>query len=528
MKRIYIYTLGIVALFSCSKQLDVTPPNNITEEQIQELLSSGDEKKIQLVLGGMANNMPKMINFGALGSESRYASNQGFDAMRNLEGNDIVFGTRNLVMFGGDEYNLRDFISDASDKNFPYWSYGWNMVNTANKMLNYIGDDIVNTNKKLQEFKARGLILRAFAYNYLMENYQDAYLQGGKSKLGLSLYDRFAPVQESKARSSSEETYAFIKNDIKEAIRLLKEAGVGFTADKTDFDLGVAYFILAKVSLWTGDWTTTVSACNEILAKYPNLMTEAVYGGKNKAGATTPEFRPEQNGFLNIDINPEVILGFPVGEAVTVHNWWMNCFAEGNGGLGEGFARIDERLYSRIDNHDFRINSFLKNDFGEYTYPTNGVKRIIPSYANLKFAATHGMGSEDKKNVGRVSCYYMRSSEVLLMKAEALAQDQKGGDAKDALNVLLKARTIAGQTVLTCDTYSGMQGMDPLDMVKFQTRLELWGEGGREFYNNKRWNIPVNRASSANHVDKSSYAVSKMTLQIPLDEMQYNNKADQN
>jgi hypothetical protein len=167
-------------------------------------------------------------------------------------------------------------------------------------------------------------------------------------------------------------------------------------------------------------------------------------------------------------------------------------------------------------------------DWGDYTYPTNGDKRTIPMYTNLKFAATHGLGSDDKKNVGRVSCYYMRSSEVLLMKAEAQAQNKDDQSAKQTLNTLLAARTKAGQATLTCDNYTSMQGLSTLEMVQFQTRLELWGEGGREFYNNKRWNIAVGRAGSATHVDKSTYPVSKMTLQIPLDEMLYNNKMVQN
>ncbi|ULT22291.1 hypothetical protein KUH03_22880 [Sphingobacterium sp. E70] len=122
--------------------------------------------------------------------------------------------------------------------------------------------------------------------------------------------------------------------------------------------------MLAKVSLWTGDWNTTISASNEILSKYPTLMSQAMYGATNKGTQATPEMRPEQNGFLNISINPEVLFGFALGEAVTVHNWWMNCFAEGNGGIGQGFQRIDNRLYAQIDNRDYRVNCFMASDWG--------------------------------------------------------------------------------------------------------------------------------------------------------------------
>jgi hypothetical protein len=532
------YIIGIALLagmlfFSCADELDITPPNAITTEQIKEMLASGDTTKINLIMSGMANAIPQLFNASGISgggtADPRYRSCQGLDAMRNLQGNDIIFGGKNLAIFGSDEYYLRDFISTAVDKNGVYWHHYWSIITTANKMLFYLDDEIVGNSPKLKDYKARGLVIRAYAYSYLMENYQDAFLQGGKDKPGLMLYDYYSPQQPYKARATSTETYEFIKNDLKTAIQLLQGAGIGYTSNLTDIDLAVAHFILARVSLITGDWTTAISSCDAILSKYPTLMGENVYGGVNNVGtATNPEIRPETNGFLFNNVNPEVILGWPVGQALTAHNGWMNPFGEGNGGLGEGYARIDNRLYEKIDNRDYRKNCFMATEFGDYSYPTNATVRLIPSYTNLKFAATHGIGTNDKKNVGTVTCYYMRSSEVLLMKAEAQAQAGSSNDAKATLNQLLAARTKSGETPLTCDTYSSMTGMSALQMVQLQTRIELWGEGGREFFNNRRWGIPVDRTSSSNHVDKGTYPVSKMTLQIPEEEMLYNPLCVQN
>src|SRR5690606_12522402 len=101
MKKIFLFFLGAAVTVSCSKKLDVAPPNNITDEQIQELLKSGDEETINIVLGGMANNMPRMLNFNAINgigsADGRYNNVQGLDVMRNYEGNDIVFGDRPLT-----------------------------------------------------------------------------------------------------------------------------------------------------------------------------------------------------------------------------------------------------------------------------------------------------------------------------------------------------------------------------------------------------------------------------------------------
>ena len=114
------------------------------------------------------------------------------------------------------------------------------------------------------------------------------------------------------------------------------------------------------------------------------------------------------------------------------------------------------------------------------------------------------------------------------MKAEAQAQLGDDAGAKTTLNQLLAARTKTGETPLTTDTYPSMSGLSVLEMVYLQTRIELWGEGGREFYNNKRWNIPVDRTTSTNHISKNTYPVERMTLQIPDDEILYNPLAEQN
>ncbi|HEV7379803.1 MAG TPA: RagB/SusD family nutrient uptake outer membrane protein [Dyadobacter sp.] len=533
MKKYIIMLAAAFMLGSCADKLDVTPPNNITDEQIQQLLASGNEESIRLVMGSMANNMPLMFNYAGsngVGNADMYYSNQGMDMMRSLQGNDMVLGDVSglSALVGAPEYGFDNFISANSNKNVVYWNYGWTCINQANKMLNFLPDATVGTNKFLMDYKARGLIVRAYGYSYLMENYQNAYLQGGNGKLGVMLYDMFSPTQTSKPRSTAAETYAFIKADLTNAIRLFTEAGIGYTADLTDIDLAVANFLLARVSAWTGDWSTALAACNSILDKYPTLMSEAQYGGKNTGTETNPIYLPETNGFLNNAANPEVILGFPVGISKTYFNAYTNPFGEGNGGVLRNYKRIDNRLYEKIAANDYRKSGFMEKDFGDYTYPRNSTKAFIPAYTNTKFAATHGLGSTNKVEVGTVTCYYMRTSEVLLMKAEAQAQLNNAEDAKATLNKLLAARTKTGATALTCDTYPAMAGLSALQMVYLQTRIELWGEGGREFYNNKRWNIPVDRASSTNHIAKLSYPVANMTLQIPEDELLYNSLVVQN
>ena len=522
---------NMLLVSSCADKLEVTPPNAITDKQISELLASGDTEKINLIMGGLANKLPEMFNYGSSGSLNVYDFSQGLDVMRSLIGNDMILGDQTglSALMGTGEYELGDFTSAESEKNFAYWKYAWACITTANQMLNYLTDEVVGSNATLKNYKAAGLVTRAWGYSILMENYQDAYLQGGSSKLGIMLYDRFEPTQPNKARATSEETYAFIKNDLTTAVRLMKEGKLGVTKGVTrDIDLGVANFLLTRVSVCTGDWTTAISAADEVLKEFPTLMSEAQYGGKNTGTATAPVYKPETNGFLNNAANPEVILGFPLGEALTNFTAYMNPFGPGHGGLSRGYKRIDNRLYEKIADADYRQDVFSKEPLGDYLYPSANTVAYIPSYTNTKFAATLGIGAANGTQPINTTSQSMRASEVLLMKAEAQAKSGNEAGAKATLNILLAARTRSGAEVLTVDTYPSMQGLSALEMVQLQTRIEMWGETGREFYNNKRWNIPVNRTSSSNHVTKSSLPVSGMTLQIPENEMFYNPLIKQN
>ena len=89
------------------------------------------------------------------------------------------------------------------------------------------------------------------------------------------------------------------------------------------------------------------------------------------------------------------------------------------------------------------------------------------------------------------------------MLAEAYARNGNDGQAKATLNTLLAARTRTGATTLTCDNYPSMNGLSALQMVQLQYRIEMWGENGREYYNNKRWGINVDRSGSSVHVQRS-------------------------
>ena len=51
----------------------------------------------------------------------------------------------------------------------------------------------------------------------------------------------------------------------------------------------------------------------------------------------------------------------------------------------------------------------------------------------------------------------------------------------------------------------------------------MWCEKGLEFYNNKRWNIPVSRnGSSVHNSDIKDVSVAGMVFAVPMDEQTAN------
>jgi hypothetical protein len=515
---LFVTSLVAMSVVSCADKLNLEPANAITTEQIKDILASGDSAKIDQILGGIANYLPYIIHRNTGSGDSRNNGLLNLNYVNNLQGYDIVCG-ENATSFGWDAYNFYSTRRNAtSNHNLYYWIFGWKCVAEANKLLYYLPEVI--DNKQLKDYKARALTLRAFGYNFLMENYREAYQSGNE---GLMIYDQLGEGTY-KSYSTAGETYDFIKQDVSEAVSLFAEIGIGenkdgYTADPKDIDLGVANFVLARVSLLTGDYNAAIAACNSILSKYPTLISKENYGGTNTGTQEAPEFHANANAFHNSALNPEIIFGFPNISAPNPVPTWLNVFGLSYGGVTGDYARIVTTLYDAIADADVRKGAFLGNTtFEAYEYPTTAIDHLtVPTYSNLKFAATHGLTQDEKTSadLSTSDVCYMRTSEVLLMKAEAEAQSGNDAAAKATLNTLLAARTDG----LTCDTYPGASNLSALDMVKLQWRIEMWGENGLEYYNNKRWGVTVVRSTeTSNHRINATIGVNLMTLEIPANE----------
>ena len=90
--------------------------------------------------------------------------------------------------------------------------------------------------------------------------------------------------------------------------------------------------------------------------------------------------------------------------------------------------------------------------------------------------------------VGEMNLF--RSAEMYLIEAEADCHLNKEADAR---RLLIELNNASGRNPeYTCDK----SGNELLEEVRLYTRIELWGEG-RDWFNYKRWGLPIVRHSSA-------------------------------
>lgn len=528
-KYINYIAVALLAAFSLSscKSLDVAPPNNITDEQIQKILEEGDESAKNLIINLVGTGLENFFNISGQTwtGYSSYPLNSQIDQdyLMSLRGNDVIPGTAVTASSGHETaYELIKTFS-LTDNTYPYYALSASMLTGANKALLYLTPEAAKAGANARKYRGQALAVRAYAYMQLMERFQPAYTNGGKDGKGMPIYKSYgtndpAPI------SSATDTYKFILEDLTEAVEDLAE--MGYTTEPKDVDRGVAQFLLARAALWSGDWDTCIKAASEIVSKFPNFIKEANYGAKDADFMAycdgTKDCKSEDNAFLVVAANPEALMGFISGAGSNTYtSSFFNIFANGVAGSSGEPPRIDSRLYDKIDANDFRKDIFTTSTANyKYILDSDGktLEQQIPEYSSMKFAATFAKGVTVRDHQIICDNYIFRSSEAYLMLAEAYAQSGQDAKAKEVLNKLLAARTKAGKPTLTCDNYSGMSGMSALQMVQLQTRIEMWCEGGREFYNNKRWNISVNRTGSNNHYRTGTLSVDEMVLSIPRSE----------
>ncbi|MFT3822274.1 MAG: RagB/SusD family nutrient uptake outer membrane protein [Chitinophagaceae bacterium] len=503
MKKILIITGSVITLFcSCAKTLNIDPEGTMTREELQAIVKTKPATVLEPMVTSMVSQVNGYVPVNSVDSRNFLVCN----LLLNLKGNDMVLAHTNGSWLVSD-YQMLNYREENQSRTSLYWVMYYKWIYYANQILDLIPSDfdpsqVTDINKLIMKYKASALTMRALSYTYLMWLYQDDYMHGGDSKPGVPLYTTVAGEED---RAPAKDVWSQVIADATEAVALFKSSGLLNTASKTDFDASVASVVLARAALTTGDWPKAIDAANYVIQQYPTLMNETQY--------TTA-------GMSNITL-PETIFGYDYtsasGKGTSSFPGWMNIKGEGGYGGSQGsWVAIDQRLYDQISATDYRKKNFVGTDYVEYKYASSQLPEKHYKYYSYKFAAPAIDANTPNYNQDDI---YMRTSEMILTKAEAEARAGQDNNAQTTLLQLASARDVA--YVKSTKTGDALQ-----KEIQLQRRIELWGESGFEFFDNKRWNIGVDRNGSANHTNQLTVAAGKLfTLQIPLSvELNYNPK----
>lgn len=319
--------------------------------------------------------------------------------------------------------------------------------------------------------------LRAFMYFTLVKTYGGVpiidYLPNPSSE-----EDRVMQL----TRKSSEEVYAYIENDLNDAIAALPNKSAYPASERGRASKGAAYALLAKINLYQENWQKVVDNCNlvtgySIVSDYASMYRLA---GENDAESI---FEIQGTG----SVPAKGISGYSNTQG-----------ARGAGGWGWGFNTPSVSLVNAYEEGDVRKGATIIFA-GTTLYDGRVVPLTVenPRYNYKAYSSAFTDGWETDTNIK-----YLRYAEVLLMKAEAL---NELGQTTEAIPLLNQIRTRAG----LANTTAVSQG-DVRTAIWKERRVEMAMEHDRFFDL-----VRTGQAQAAFAVDGKTFVTGKHEL-FPL------------
>ena len=390
---------------------------------------------------------------------------------RTIKGNDLIHGS---------SWWSFDYANDNREPTYRRtvfnWEFPYFMINQANTLINGIEDsDLSEVDKR--ELSGQGQALRAFYYFQLAMEYQHTYS-----------YDSSLPAPpiytelslEGNPMSSLEELYAFIVDDLTEAVDKLSSDRLG----KSYINKQVASGILANVYLVMGNWAGAERAAN------------LAYDG-DLVGSLDPSSYGD--GFADIN-NPEWLWGNPqTGDQSAYYYVAPSAFmdpitpAYNNIFVNENFYN----LFSETDaRNTFRVSSTL-TDYRKVT----STKFVFAFDSDI---------------------VVMRKPEMILVEAEAKFRQGDENGARTLLYALQKNRD--PEAVASNNTGVALE-----EEILIERRKELYGECGVEWFDAKRLQRGLPR-TSYHRITLSNNPIvpnaKRFFLKIPLTEIDANDNID--
>lgn len=466
MKKIIILvTVALLVFSSCEKDyLERTPTDSVSGQ----LIFSNTESAM-VALNGIyrALYLPNSEWFGTIGNVQQNYGITAHNLVADLMGEDFVQAEQGSGWFYFDyKFDVRSRYAATSWRCYGVWNFYYKIITNANYII-ASKDLIKGEEAKIKSIVGQALTLRAYAYYYLTQFFQQTYV-GNETLPGVPIYRE--PTLIGAPRGTMKDTYDFITTDLTDATALLKAAkDAGVTrAHKSHIDYNVAKAIQAKVYLTMENWTGAAEAAATARQGYALISGDALYSGFNDLGLSS------------------VMWGGQVIATEAVSGGWGTMFCHMDPGStpavvtanGYGVTSrkcIDAWLYNQIPATDKR------KDWWKGVVATEASSGPQKSYVQLKYKY---------KNISDFTGDYifLRAEEMLLIEAEAKARLTQYSAARTLLLELGAVRDPGMATRIASRTDANTYNTDShgafntiMDEILFQRRVELWSEAGRIF-----------------------------------------------
>lgn len=362
------------------------------------------------------------------------------------------------------------------------WSYYYDIIDNVNLLLANVDNatDAALNEDKVKNIKGQAYAYRAYSYWQLVQMFAYRYdYNGNNTQPGVPLV--LDNSGEAKPRATVEAVYEQIFSDINQAIKLLTESDES-RPNKSHINLNVAQGLKARFALTTGDWATAADMAHQARQGY--MLTSNYKNGWN-------------------DSNDSEWI------------WGAVLIDEQQTSYASFFSHVDPNFGGYASMGSFKLGS---TEIIDYMADSDQRKQLFDKdRIGYKFT---GFGEWTNDYI------YMKSGEMYLIEAEALARQNKDAEAQEVIFELTKNRdpealkpTVTGEALI--------------QHILMERRCDLWGDGFRLF-DIKRLNIAMDRHNKG-HNDtfwaKAGYfeAGSKELLfLIPKQEMDANPLMEQN
>lgn len=376
------------------------------------------------------------------------------------------------VIKGGQNGGVHDdsykwtYSASTGDHN-DLWSSYYSVIAEANTCLENAEDVKAETEadrQALDDIRGNAMFLRSYYYFDLLRFFADF---NDKSSYGIPYTDR-PVILETLGRNSVDECFTALVADLTTAISLLRNEhpqNDGYASKDA------ARALLARIYLYAKDYDRAYTMAKAVLdanpiatiGEYPALWTDN----------TTREVLFSLNRTAKDEKLGEVF-------------FW---------GDNSSLFEAAPSLIASFDARDIRLKLFVDDGVDRDGVP---VKRVIKH-----------KGATD--NVGLVNEKMLRSSEMLLIMAEAKAHTDLS-EANRLLNQLRQERIEGWQATTYASTY------ELLGQIQMERRHELCFEGHR-WFDLRRWQLPIVKADIGKTLDVDDY---HRLMPIPKSEMEAN------